>query len=97
VKEDCTEALVKPKPVGAVQQGTYTEQARAAGVEGKVRIQLQIDASGAVTGGSVLSGLGYGLDESALAAAKRSKFTFGTKCGKPVAATLIVAMRFALE
>jgi protein TonB len=96
-KEDCTEALVKPKPLGGIQQGTYTEQARAAGVEGRVKIEVQIDASGAVTGGRIISGVGYGLDESALAAAKRSKYTSGTRCGKPVAATLIIAMRFALE
>jgi protein TonB len=93
--DDCTEDLVKPKALGAVQP-QYTEEARAAGVEGRVRVSLTVDATGTVTSASVLSGLGHGLDQAAISAAKRMKFTPGSRCGKPVEASFVVTMRFAL-
>lgn len=42
------------------------------------------------------AGLGYGLDEAALEAAKRAAFEPATRCGKPVSATFVIAMRFSL-
>ena len=91
----CSEDAVKPKPQGAVQP-QYTDDTRAAGIEGRVRVSLTIDASGNVTDAKVLSGLGHGLDQSALAAAKRMKFTPGSRCGRPVEATFVISMRFVL-
>jgi protein TonB len=92
---DCQEELVKAKPKGFVQP-TYTDDARAAGIEGRVRVQVTIDASGAIVDTKVLSGLGHGLDESAIAAAKRMSFSAATRCGKSVSSTLLIAMRFVL-
>ena len=53
-------------------------------------------SSGRVRGARVLQGLGYGLDEAALASARRITFRPGTRCGKPVDATFVVAIRFTL-
>ena len=94
--DDCAEAEVKPKPV-SVPQGTYTAAAQAAGVEGKVRLKLQIDESGNVVSVTVVQGLGSGLDESAIVAAKRGKFTPAQRCGRAVAGSTVFSMRFALE
>jgi protein TonB len=94
--DDCADAEVKPKPV-SVPQGTYTAAAQAAGVEGKVRLKLQIDESGNVVSVTVVQGLGSGLDESAIAAAKRGKFTPAQRCGRAVAGSTVFSMRFALE
>ncbi len=93
--DDCAEELVKAKPQGFVQP-TYTDDARSAGIEGRVRVQVTIDASGAVTGAQVVSGLGHGLDESAIAAAKRMSFNAATRCGKAVQSSFVVSMRFVL-
>jgi protein TonB len=93
--DDCTEDLVKAKP-GAFVQATYTDDARAAGIEGRVRVQITIDASGSITSATVVSGLGHGLDEATIAAAKRMNFSPATRCGKPVQSTFVVSMRFAL-
>lgn len=93
--DGCAEEATRPKPLGMVQP-SYTDAARAAGVEGRVRVSLSVDASGAVTSASVVSGLGHGLDEAAVAAAKRMKFSAATKCGKGVDATFVVSMRFVL-
>lgn len=75
---------------------TYTDDARAAGIEGKVRVSLTLDASGAVTAASVVEGLGHGLDEAAVSTLRQATFTPATHCGKPVASTFTVAVRFAL-
>lgn len=82
-------ALSMPKPV-------YSDEARAAQIQGKVRVQLTIDAEGRVTDATVLEGLGHGLDEAALAAVREAKFTPAQRCGKPVSSTFSVAIRFAL-
>lgn len=93
--DDCAEAEVKPKPLGAVQPA-YTDAARAANIEGKVRVRLRIDASGNVVDATIAGGLGYGLDEAAIAAAKRMKFTPASRCGRAVESSFMISMRFAL-
>jgi protein TonB len=85
----------KPKVV-SITQPAYTEDARAANIAGKVRVELTVDATGRVSSARVLEGLGHGLDEAALAAARAATFEPGTRCGKPAAATFVIAMRFAL-
>ncbi|HYQ03201.1 MAG TPA: energy transducer TonB [Polyangiaceae bacterium] len=93
--DDCPEEVVKAKPKGFVQP-TYTDDARAAGIEGRVRLLATIDASGAIVDVKVVSGLGHGLDESAIAAARRMSFSAATRCGKPVTSTVPFTMRFVL-
>jgi len=95
VVDDCQEDLVKAKPQGFVQ-ATYTDDARAAGIEGRVRVKIVIDASGAISDVAIVSGLGHGLDESAIAAARRMTFSPATRCGKAVPSTFIFVSRFAL-
>jgi protein TonB len=91
----CTEDIVKARPVSMVRP-TYTDGARHAHVQGRVRIELFIDERGDVTGVKLLEGLGYGLDEAALDAAKRLHFSPAMRCNKPVAAPFVIAMRFVL-
>jgi periplasmic protein TonB len=95
VLSECEEAPVKPRAL-SMPQPAYTEAARAADVQGKVRVQISVDETGRVTDVKLLQGLGYGLDELALAAARQARFEPGTRCGKPVSATFNVAMRFTL-
>jgi len=90
--EGCGDAT-RPKPK-SVPQPAYSEAARAAGVEGKVRVQLTVDETGKVVSVRVLQGLGYGLDEAAVAAAQRAQFDPATRCGKPISATFTISMRF---
>jgi protein TonB len=90
----CSEAAGKPKLL-RLPQPAYTEAARAAGVEGKVRVEITVDESGRVAGVRVLSALGHGLDEAALAAARAASFQAATRCGKPVRSTFTVSIRFS--
>lgn len=93
--DPCEEGPAKPKP-RSVPQPLGTEAARAAGVEGKVRVQLTVDETGHVVDVKLLQGLGYGLDEAALTAARRAEFEPAVRCGKPTRATFNISMRFTL-
>ncbi|HWO12140.1 MAG TPA: TonB family protein [Polyangiaceae bacterium] len=91
---ECAEPASKPKPL-VVPQPAYTEAARAAGIAGRVRVELTVDEAGHVVVVKVLEGLGYGLDEAALAAARSASFTPAQRCGRAVRATFTIAMRFS--
>jgi periplasmic protein TonB len=92
----CTQPVVRPKRSVSVQ-AKYTKDARQAEIEGLVRIEVTVDESGRVIAARLLNGLGYGLDEAALDAAKKCVFEPATLCGKPVVGTAVVAQRFELE
>ena len=94
-QDSCIEALIKPKPI-ATPQPAYADRAREAGIQGKVRVELTVDDSGAVVSARVLESLGYGLDEAAVEAAKSWRFEPATRCGKPTATTFVVGIRFTL-
>lgn len=93
--DGCDEPAAKPKSI-SVQQPSYTDEAIAARVEGKVRVQITVDETGKVSDVKLISGLGHGLDDVALAAARRSTFEAAVRCGKPTRATFTIAMRFKL-
>jgi protein TonB len=91
----CNEELVKARPLSVIRP-SFTEEAHHAHVEGIVRIELTVNAEGEVTSARVLAGLGHGLDEAALAAARRFRFSPAMRCGRAVSAPFIMNMRFAV-
>ncbi len=96
-EDACDEPIVKAKLRGAVVKPAYTEEARSAQIEGVVRVEMTVDDQGNVIAVKVLRGLGYGLDEAAMRAAKQMTFEPGTQCGKAAVTKLTVGMRFALQ
>ena len=90
---DCDEPPGKPKLLSR-PAATYTDAARAAGISGKVRVEIAVDEQGHVVSVRVIQGLGYGLDESALAAARGLTFEPAVRCGKPSAATFKIGFNF---
>jgi protein TonB len=93
--DGCDDPPAKPKPISVPQPG-YTDDAQAAAIEGKVRVQLTVDETGKVVDVKLIAGLGHGLDEAALAAARRATFEPALHCGKPTQATFTISMRFKL-
>jgi protein TonB len=91
----CAEDEVKARPVD-LPKPAYTEEARAAEVEGKVRLQLTLGADGALQDVQVLQSLGHGLDEAAIAAVRAASFAPATRCGEAIASTFTLSIRFAL-
>ncbi len=80
----------KPNPV-------YTEEARKKKVEGEVLVQVVFTASGQVQVLRVVRGLGYGLDESAIQAAQKVRFTPAQRNGQPVDSTATLHIIFQLS
>ena len=62
----------------------YSERARANRVEGTVLAAIEVDEAGKPASVLIFAGLGYGLDEQAIKAARKMKFSPATIGGKPV-------------
>ncbi len=93
-----------PQPKGDVDyihdanQELYTAEARAAQIEGDVIVRLLIDENGEVKEAKVSKGLGYGIDEKAVAFSKRRlKFEPAIDTDdKPVAVRISWTFHFTL-
>jgi TonB family protein len=83
------EILEKPKP-------DYSDEARRLRIEGDVVLRVTFEASGAIVVHGVLEGLGHGLDEAAMVAARRIKFKPARRNGEPVDLTAILRVVFRL-
>jgi TonB family protein len=83
------EVTYKPNPV-------YTQEARQLKLEGDVLLEVMFAASGQLHVIRVVRGLGHGLDEAALTAAKEMKFKPAQRNGVPVDSTAIVHVMFRL-
>jgi protein TonB len=78
------EATKMPLPQGQCF-GKYTEEARAAGDEGTVVLDLTVGDDGRAREIDVVTGLPHGLTEAAIAALHACRFSPGEKDGHPVA------------
>lgn len=75
----------------------YPDAARSDGVEGHVHLELVVGVSGSVESARVLHGVGHGLDEAALDAARRFRFAPATKGGRPVRVRMAWSLEFRLR
>jgi protein TonB len=75
----------------------YPDDARTAGVEGDVHLELVVDVAGAVRSARVLHGVERGLDESAMRAVRQFQFTPAIKGGRPVSVRMAWSIRFRLQ
>jgi TonB family protein len=75
----------------------YSEEGRSARIQGIVMLQLVVDEQGRPTQISVLSPLGYGLDEAAIEAVTHWRFQPGTRDGKPVKVQAQVETTFRFQ
>lgn len=83
------EILFKPQPV-------YTQEATAKRIEGDVILQVTFTSSGHVVVQRIVQGLGYGLDESAEAAARQIRFHPAQQDGQSIDSTVNVRITFEL-
>jgi TonB family protein len=83
------EIVYKPRP-------EYTTEARRRRVQGEVLLEVVFTASGSLHINRVVKGLGYGLDDTALAAAQRIQFRPARKDGQPYDCAALVHMVFEL-
>ena len=81
--------LFKPRP-------EYTEEARQLHLEGTVYVKIHVSAAGAVTVLGVQSGLGHGLDQSAVHAVQGMRFQPALQNGQPAEWDGVVNINFQL-
>ena len=80
--------LVNPK---------YPKDAKRAEKEGKVALQAIIDVNGIPQNIKALTNLGFGLEEAAIEALKKTTFHPATKAGKPINITVRIPYEFKLD
>jgi len=83
------EILSKPRP-------RYTTEARSAGIQGEVLLDVLFRASGESQVLRLVHGLGHGLDESAAEAARQIQFRPAGRDGLAVDSSAIVHISFEL-
>lgn len=83
------EILYKPEP-------GYTPAARERGVEGEVWLAVVFGRDAKLTVQRVVRGLGFGLDESAIASARAVRFRPAERNGVPVDLEAVLSVRFSL-
>lgn len=81
--------LDKPKP-------TYTAEARAEKIEGTVLLDVVFTARGEVRVLGVVRGLGHGLDETAMDAARHIRFTPASQSGMPIDQRVVLHVVFQI-
>ena len=91
--------IVPPRVVQSVN-AVYTSEAKAAGIEGTVRVEATVLTDGTVADDvKVIQSLDarLGLDDEAVKASKRWRFKPATRDGGPIAATVVIEHTFTLR
>lgn len=93
---ECTEPPTKPVPV-VKSNPEYTDAARAAGIEGVLKVRIFVGADGAVTKVDILSSVDAALDAVSVATIQKWRFTPSMRCGKAVdGGVYVFAQKFEL-
>ena len=90
--------ITLPKPIHE-ERPQYTKEAMAAGIEGPVLLTLVVQKDGTVGQVTIVRSLDkvYGLDESAITAARLWRFEPGQKDGRAVAVEVTLELTFTLR
>jgi len=96
VKQTAAVSNTKPVEILSVPKPVYTDEGRNKKIEGDVLVQVVFAASGEVKVVRIVRGLGYGLDESAEAAARQIRFKPAQQDGQPVDSPAVAHITFEL-
>jgi len=89
--------LTKPPALVEGAPPEYPPAALAAGTTADVTVKIHIDASGAVTSVDVVTPVGHGFDEAAVAAAMKYRFSPAEFDGKPGPITVETTIHFTIQ
>jgi periplasmic protein TonB len=94
-------ATIPPRPISSLasnRKPDYPQEARRRGLQGKVLLHVEVSPQGMPLSVAVATSSGYGpLDQAALVAVERWRFTPATRDGAPVAGAAEVPIQFRLE
>ncbi len=88
---------IKPPRVKKLVKPKYPADAKKAEKEGTVILHATIDVNGITQNITALTNLGFGLEEAAVEALKKTTFYPATKNGKPVSYAVKIPYEFKLE
>ena len=74
----------------------YTNEARAAGIEGTVTLRAELDENGRLSSFTVFKGLGHGLDENAISCARQWQFEPAMRNDVPIRVRVGLEINFRL-
>jgi TonB family protein len=92
-----TAVLTRAPAIVTFVEAAYPAEAEQAGLQGVVKLQVDLGEDGKVTAVSVLEPAGHGFDEAALAAVKQFLFSPAEIDGKPAAVRITYNYRFLLK
>jgi len=87
--------IIAPK-LTQKQEPAYTQAARDAKIEGRVKIEAVIEVDGRIDEAKVIDSLDEGLDANAIAAVKSWRFDPARKAGEPVPVAVRIEVNFRL-
>lgn len=87
---------ITPLRIVSKPKASYTDKAREAQVSGTIIVLVLFAGSGRVTHTIILEGLGYGLNENAVNAARKIVFEPAKENGKPISQIKIVQYSFKI-
>jgi protein TonB len=94
------EGLVEPQVTTPERdrEPPYTTDAREREIEGQLVLRINIDERGRISDVKLVKGLGYGLDEAAIAHVKAKwRFEPARLNGQPIARSIVVPINYSLE
>jgi len=94
--EKSVQKPITPPQVYKIPQPGYTVEALRYKVEGSVRVEVLFGSDGAIQHTLIVRGLGFGLDEEALKAARKIEFKPGEVDGQPVSMWMGVSLLFGI-
>src|SRR5580658_4737902 len=89
-----SEGVIPPVALMQCRQPEYTDEARIAHLSAAVTLTLTVADDGLPTDIQVLNPAGLGLDESAIACMRQSRYSPAQKDGKPVPLKINVSLMF---
>jgi len=95
-RTDAPKAKTIPAEITFKPRPAYTDEGRKLKVEGEVLLNVVFTATGQVQIKGVVSGLGHGLDESAIRAAEKIQFKPALKDGQPTDFPAVLHILFQL-
>jgi periplasmic protein TonB len=88
--------ITAPVPI-KTPQAKYSREARKKKIEAQCLVSIIVDTNGLPQNAKIIRSVGYGLDESALAAIKKYRFKPAMKDGHPVAVEMKIEVNFRLR
>ena len=95
-RPECAEPDAPPEPAERSEL-EYPLESRAAGAQGRLVVRVHVAADGSVSRATVVSSVDPSVDHAAVATLLRWRFHPARRCGRPVAGSYVVALRFELS